>query len=427
MKNKIFLLVIPLLLTGCGSNKPAIHKVTFDGGEYLTIEKTTCEHRTKYLTKISVKDEYLNNYEVPQNVAYYEVKCGNEEINNFRILSDENYNSVYLEIPKEKITGDISIKTEGYCHYLTFTGEDAGAQIYFASDRVSPTIKYCNNLKNQNWIDWTKGQGNAIKLEGNNKTIYVKNTNNEFDASFVTGDKNAPKISAHGNVMSLLNFGFKNYLASLFYECGSLISAPVLPAVKLSNSCYQQMFWGCSLTDAPILPATDLSNNCYQTMFCDCASLTTAPILPATTLANTCYERMFFNCTHLTVAPELPITTLTDDCYKDMFSGSGLIKAPKLPATTLMKGCYQQMFKACPDLVIPPQIPDTLTLPELSCVAMFKGCHKLQVNNIGKGTKFFTCPRDVLPESIADDMFEGTSGDFKGTPVAGESYYYTVD
>ena len=207
----------------------------------------------------------------------------------------------------------------------------------------------------------------------------------------------------------------------------ALVPLPFTVLSKLSNSCYQQMFWGCSLTDAPILPATDLSNNCYQTMFCDCASLTTAPILPATTLANTCYERMFFNCTHLTVAPELPITTLTDDCYKDMFSGSGLIKAPKLPATTLMKGCYQQMFKACPDLVIPPQIPDTLTLPELSCVAMFKGCHKLQVNNIGKGTKFFTCPRDVLPESIADDMFEGTSGDFKGTPVAGESYYYTVD
>ena len=427
MKNKIFLLAIPLLVVSCGSNskKPVTHKVTFDGGEYLTIEKTTCEDRTKYLTKISVKDEYLNNYEAPQNIAYYEVTCDNQEIKDFRILSDLNYNSVYLEIPQEKVTGDINIKTEGYCHYLTFAGEEPGATIYFVSETVSPIIQYCNNLKNQNWTDWVKGEENAIKLEGDNKTIYVKNTGNSFDASFVTGDKTAPKISAHGNVMSVINFSASS-LSTLFQNCESLISAPILPATTLTNGCYKAMFYGCtSLITAPILPATTLVNSCYHGMFQGCTSLAIAPDLPATTLANYCYCSMFSTCSSLTIAPDLPATTLTAGCYSGMFTKAGLVQAPDLPADTLVEYCYDQMFFGCSNLVIPTQIP--INLSSNCCSLMFYNCAKLQVNDKGKGTKFFACPEGTLPQRAVEQMFEGTGGDFKGTPSAGASYYYTVD
>lgn len=57
-------------------------------------------------------------------------------------------------------------------------------------------------------------------------------------------------------------------------------------------------------------------------MFNICNSMTTAPaILPATKLWNYCYYNMFYNCTALTTAPELPATTLADCCYQQMFYG----------------------------------------------------------------------------------------------------------
>lgn len=56
-------------------------------------------------------------------------------------------------------------------------------------------------------------------------------------------------------------------------------------------------------------------------MFSNCTSLTTAPALAATTLAESCYENMFYGCTALTWedVPELPATTLAESCYGGMF------------------------------------------------------------------------------------------------------------
>lgn len=139
---------------------------------------------------------------------------------------------------------------------------------------------------------------------------------------------------------------------SMFYNCTSLTTAPVLPATTLAEYCYNGMFSGCtSLTTAPALPATTLANHCYEIMFSSCASLTTAPALPATTLAEGCYSGMFTYCRALTIAPTLPATTLADSCYQLMFTGcTSLTTAPALPATTLAPHCYQLMFSACTSL-----------------------------------------------------------------------------
>jgi hypothetical protein len=47
-------------------------------------------------------------------------------------------------------------------------------------------------------------------------------------------------------------------------------------------------------------------------MFNGCGSLTTAPQLPATTLEASCYLLMFYGCASLTTAPQLPATTLAE-------------------------------------------------------------------------------------------------------------------
>jgi len=120
------------------------------------------------------------------------------------------------------------------------------------------------------------------------------------------------RFVVQGNIMSLLygdNFTGQTSLSGksyafryLFRNCISLISAEnlILPATTLADSCYNNMFNGCtSLTTAPSLPATTLANSCYNNMFNGCTSLTTAPSLPATTLANGCYIQMFNGCSSL--------------------------------------------------------------------------------------------------------------------------------
>ena len=148
------------------------------------------------------------------------------------------------------------------------------------------------------------------------------------------------KYYVYGNVMSLLYVDFKDKkeikqpaaLAKLFqYGNAQILNHPtkelVLPATKLTTSCYEQMFDSCKgLTKAPELPATELAEDCYNSMFMDCSGLTVAPELPATELAPSCYNSMFKECSRLSAAPELPATELATACYKSMFSGCQALK-----------------------------------------------------------------------------------------------------
>ena len=164
----------------------------------------------------------------------------------------------------------------------------------------------------------------------------------------------------------------------MFNGCTGLISVPSLPATTLAESCYREMFKGCTgLISAPSISATTLAKDCCTDMFNGCTGLTTAPQLPATELAYECYLRMFKDCTGLTTAPELPATTLTELCYSEMFRGcTRLTTAPELPATTLTKSCYREMFKDCTRLTTAPELPATELAPY--CYhEMFYGCDNL--------------------------------------------------
>lgn len=139
---------------------------------------------------------------------------------------------------------------------------------------------------------------------------------------------------------------------NMYYECPSLAEAPALPATTLSRACYQYLFYGCtSLTEAPVLPADALANMCYTGMFRACSGLTTAPALPAMTLATSCYKNMFQECSSLTTPPELFAEILTTSCYQSMFQDcTSLTEAPVLPAETLADDCYNGMFQGCSSL-----------------------------------------------------------------------------
>ena len=218
----------------------------------------------------------------------------------------------------------------------------------------------------------------------------------------------------YGNAMSLVQFDSPTFdnltrlqasgaFYQLFYQVTSLDIHPtkdlVLPATKLANSCYSQMFYGCTgLTKVPALPGYDymfwgctgltqpqdtlpamtLEPSCYRGMFNNCTGLTRAPELPATTLAEHCYFYMFYNCAALTqVQDTLPAMIMEPYCYKDMFDGcSGLTQAPVLPAKNLANQCYYSMFSYCTNLAQAPVLPATTLYP--SCYEyMFYGCSSL--------------------------------------------------
>ena len=185
----------------------------------------------------------------------------------------------------------------------------------------------------------------------------------------------------------------------MFGGCTKLSAAPSLPATTLAADCYREMFRGCTkLSAAPSLPATTLAAACYDSMFYECYELTTAPALPATTLAPSCYASMFYRCYGLKTAPSLPATILTDWCYAGMFNTcTGLTTAPSLPATTLTEGCYSMMFYHCIGLNTAPSLPAT-TLANNCYQHMFRECSSLSVAP--------SLPATALADGCYQYMFE---------------------
>ena len=192
----------------------------------------------------------------------------------------------------------------------------------------------------------TVGPGEKVSFKG------IVDSSNQV-GTFVTEGNTA--FSVKGNAMSLLygddfedkvELSEENHLlafAFLFFECMNITDASklILPATKLTGSCYFTMFGGCTnLVSAPELPATTLATYCYSYMFQGCTSLVSAPELPATTLATYCYQYMFDGCTSLVSAPELPATTLASVCYSGMFQGcSKLNKITMLATDISAAGC----------------------------------------------------------------------------------------
>ena len=273
--------------------------------------------------------------------------------------------------------------------YLTFTASAAQTMKIntYSSYVLDESMQY--SVNGGEWVQLTAetaitfgGDNGTLRLRGKSANGTAKSDLSRAQISF--GDDNV-QVACSGDICTLVDYENHATVSTanarfcrLFLGCGSLTSAPELPATTLANHCYNNMFRSCtSLTAAPELPATTLTEYCYYMMFYNCTSLTVAPELPATTLADHCYENMFTQCTSLTVAPELPATTLADDCYRSMFYDcTNLTTAPELPAATLADRCYRYMFWNCPNLTMAPELPAT-TLARYCYANMFYGCTSL--------------------------------------------------
>lgn len=167
--------------------------------------------------------------------------------------------------------------------------------------------------------------------------------------------RNRGEYSVGGKLSYLLN---RNTIYQ--WECsylfgGGLVSADqlVLDIDTLTYSCYRQMFNCPILEDLPQIQATTLADSCFYDMFSGCTMLRSVPsnYLPWDNLPTACYSFMFADCTSLVNPPDLPAMNLGSFCYQYMFSGcTSLVEAPELPAETLVTSCYLCMFIHCTSL-----------------------------------------------------------------------------
>ena len=283
-------------------------------------------------------------------------------------------------------------KADKVAPYVTFTAENAQTCRFFISkDFALGENEYFEySVGHGEWVRFNTtvesipfgGNLGSLRLRGKSSKGTASSSSKYSKIQFTT--ENSP-VDCTGDIRTLIDY--ENYadvnttdakFCLLFYQNKQLRTAPSLPATKLADYCYREMFSGCSaLTHAPALPATTLANNCYLQMFSGCSSLTQAPALDATTLADNCYQEMFSGCTQLTQAPVLPATTLKNSCYFGMFSGcTQLTHAPALPDTTLANNCYLQMFSGCSSLTQAPALAAT-TLADNCYQEMFSGCTSL--------------------------------------------------
>ena len=259
---------------------------------------------------------------------------------------------------------------------LTIEALEAGATVTFnlASGGVkNPSAPECRIFDGTKWSDWSvysdaitlTNVGDKVQFRGNNTTYTALDEYGAFVASSIMSF--SANCYVYGNIMSLTDgdrffaadelrgiYTFKEFFSGNAYLQLDTSRPLLLPAIKLTEHCYDAMFDVCpGLTDVlPALPATELKEGCYFCMFHGCYNLTTVPesYLPATQLAPLCYTDMFHNCEELTTLPAnlLPAETLAEQCYGGMFGEcEKLIAAPVLPAKTLVKNCYKSMFENC--------------------------------------------------------------------------------
>ena len=243
--------------------------------------------------------------------------------------------------------------------YVTFTADSEQGFTFVKSGEYSGDLTgFEYSVGNGAWIhipiegltEPVKFGGTLGSLRLRGKSQYLFGTNCDRTVKF---SNNTP-VACSGDIRTLIDytqyktvdtgsakFGF------LFNGCTQLTTAPMLPATKLADNCYEGMFYGCTaLTNAPALPATELTERCYYSMFYGCTALKSAPALPAEKLALFCYNNMFNGCTALTQAPELKASTIKTSCYSYMFDGcSNLSSVTMLAEDVSVENYLMQWLK----------------------------------------------------------------------------------
>lgn len=269
--------------------------------------------------------------------------------------------------------------------YLTFRIISGGTVAWKAiGTGHTDTIQYSIN----NGV-WTSIQANStpstiavsssdiVRFKGNNIS-YAKDKNNY--AGFEGG---TAYFNIEGNIMSLIygdnffdnqKFSGGTYNFCSIFKKSHAVSAEnlILPASALTNYAYRAMFSYCTdLVTAPALPARKLSTGCYWYMFEYCA-ISNAPELNASALTNECYGNMFINCSNLNYIKCLAVSGLTankalQDWVKNVSSTGTFVKDSNAIWSVGNSGIPVN-WNVCDDIVLfPPMISFDGDDVEITC------------------------------------------------------------
>ena len=377
----------------------------------------------------------------------------------FKIFESEEDYTEYI-MSDDFIAPNVSVLRD--CTRTWINGEQPEPEKgeYFAFiAREDATFSFTKSIQysldsGETWV--TLAANTETPTVASGETIMWKNeateggTPNGIGTFSATGD-----FDAVGNTMSLI-FGddfndendierYPHVFQSLFNSNTHIVNAEgmELPALWLSDSCYDRMFSGCtSLVTAPELPSEDASNYCYRSMFMGCTSLVTAPeihLMYDTDTTEGYCQYMFKGCTALTNCPtELPALYLGVACYDSMFEGcTSLTSAPQLPAKELVSQCYNHMFNGCTNLnfikahfVTEPNSDYTheWVYGVAQTGTFFKGMNAkwnvVGVNGVPSGWTILSF--ETVPLTIACKEYDGMEISFTPT-VSGSKVYYSTD
>ena len=206
---------------------------------------------------------------------------------------------------------------------LTFTAVEASTVKLTATG--SPTVSGLHYRLGTSgpWLPYTIG--NTINLAAGEKVQFWNSVNrlstgNSTYCYFVLSGK----VSATGNLMSLLNYadtipqyGFRK----LFTGASALVSCPHdLTAKSIGAYGCAGTFELCSGMLTPIreIAIDTLAENCFDSMYARCGSIPYLSHVKATVMAPYCCTLMYYMCGNITSA-YIPDVTLADYCFRRMF------------------------------------------------------------------------------------------------------------
>ena len=284
----------------------------------------------------------------------------------FRIFNTQEEYESYVE-SSGYITPNVSILRD--CTEVWINAEIEHSSDYFSFvARESATFSFTNPIQysldsGETWV--SLAANTATPTVANGDTIMWKNTVTGTTPAGIGRFSATGDFDVKGNAMSLIygdNFDGENSIGEYPHVLQKLFSGNThvinaedmeLPAMTLSPSCYDNMFFQCyNLETAPELPAENLEEYCYRSMFEECTSLTAMPSIGMTSVSEGSCQYMFYSATSLTTVAEILKPTYLDvACYDSMFEYcTSITQAPELPALTLVSQCYNHMFHGCTHL-----------------------------------------------------------------------------
>ena len=221
--------------------------------------------------------------------------------------------------------------------------------------------------------DYSSGSTIVVSVPAG-KTVFLFSERQKMNYDIVFDFWGTEEWRFGGNIMGMLlnnKFEVDDALSGfLSYNKNSVTTSPELPETNLRTGCYKGLFKSSTKIKTPpsILPATNVPENAYNSMFYDCNSLETAPVISARNVGNYGMAEMFYNCTSLTSIPDMtnikPLSRSTKNVFKGMFQGcTSLIRVENLPNLDLntiqnhitgvvpnTDGWFMEMFKNCSNL-----------------------------------------------------------------------------